>query len=158
MRRSPETKAEARQNIQKRQIVLGRMSKKSRAIVIPQEHLATSEKMYYSFHSLNQNNEEEDWHAPAGPLLRSVLLYHLPGLFVMIGALVFPECPLRLVIRLGGGAAGLPGGRVFLKRGFSLGRAYPMRREERLLCPIPVVMARKALEKALPRRSAAFPA
>lgn len=107
---------------------------------------------------LTKNNEEEDWHAPLGPLLRSVLLYHLPGLFVMIGALVFPECPLRLVIRLGGVAAGLPGGRVFLKRGFSLGRAYPMRRGERLPCPIPVVMARKALEKALPRRSAAFPA
>lgn len=35
----------------------------------------------------------------------------------MIGALVFPECPLRLVIRLGGGAAGLPGGRRLFEKG-----------------------------------------
>ncbi|WP_297982191.1 YedE family putative selenium transporter [uncultured Oscillibacter sp.] len=61
----------------------------------------------------------------------------LIGLFVMIGALVFLGCPLRMVIRLGGGdltaVAGLLGflagilvGIAFLKKGFSLGRAYPV--------------------------------
>ena len=68
------------------------------------------------------------------------------GLFVMIGALVFLGCPLRMVIRLGGGdltaAAGLLGflagilvGVVFLKKGFSLGRAYPVRRGEGFVLP-----------------------
>ena len=57
------------------------------------------------------------------------------GAFVMIGALAFLGCPLRMVIRLGGGdltaVAALLGfifgilvGIVFLKKGFSLGRAY----------------------------------
>ena len=60
----------------------------------------------------------------------------LLGAFVMIGALVFLGCPLRMVIRLGGGdltavaallgfIAGILVGIVFLKKGFSLGRAYP---------------------------------
>jgi len=59
----------------------------------------------------------------------------LLGAFVMIGALVFLGCPLRMVIRLGGGdltavaallgfIAGILVGIVFLKKGFSLGRAY----------------------------------
>lgn len=65
------------------------------------------------------------------------------GLFVMIGALAFLGCPLRMVIRLGGGdltaVAGLLGflagilvGVAFLKKGFSLGRAYPVKRGEGL--------------------------
>ena len=65
------------------------------------------------------------------------------GLFVMIGALAFLGCPLRMVIRLGGGdltaVAGLMGflagilvGVAFLKKGFSLGRAYPVKRGEGL--------------------------
>ena len=72
------------------------------------------------------------------------------GLFVMIGALAFLGCPLRMVIRLGGGdltaVAGLLGflagilvGVVFLKKGFSLGRAYPVKRGEGLI--LPAVMA-----------------
>ena len=72
------------------------------------------------------------------------------GLFVMIGALVFLGCPLRMVIRLGGGdltaVAGLLGflagiliGVAFLKRGFSLGRAYPVKMGEGLV--LPAVMA-----------------
>ena len=70
----------------------------------------------------------------------------LIGLFVMIGALVFLGCPLRMVIRLGGGdltaVAGLLGflagiliGIVFLKRGFSLGRAYPVPAAEGAVFP-----------------------
>ena len=72
------------------------------------------------------------------------------GMFVMIGALVFLGCPLRMVIRLGGGdltaVAGLLGflagilvGVAFLKKGFSLGRAYPVKRGEGLI--LPAVMA-----------------
>nr|WP_325182871.1 YedE family putative selenium transporter [uncultured Oscillibacter sp.] len=68
------------------------------------------------------------------------------GLFVMIGALVFLGCPLRMVIRLGGGdltaAAGLLGflagilvGIVFLKKGFTLGRAYPVKTGEGFALP-----------------------
>ncbi len=74
----------------------------------------------------------------------------LLGAFVMIGALVFLGCPLRMVLRLGGGDAnalvGLAGfiigiliGIQFLKRGFSLKRAYPMGKTEGTL--LPLVMA-----------------
>ena len=79
--------------------------------------------------------------AGSSPAIRFVL-----GLFVMIGALVFLGCPLRMVIRLGGGdltaAVGLLGflagilvGVVFLKKGFSLGRAYPVRKSEGFMLP-----------------------
>ena len=68
------------------------------------------------------------------------------AVFVMIGALVFLGCPLRMVIRLGGGnltaVAGLVGfiagilvGVVCLKKGFSLGRAYPVRMGEGFVLP-----------------------
>ena len=68
------------------------------------------------------------------------------GAFVMIGALVFLGCPLRMVIRLGGGdltavsalfgfIAGILVGIVFLKKGFSLGRAYPVRKAEGAILP-----------------------
>ena len=79
--------------------------------------------------------------AGSSPACRFVL-----GLFVMIGALVFLGCPLRMVIRLGGGdltaVAGLLGflagilvGILFLKKGFSLGRAYPVRTGEGMILP-----------------------
>ena len=72
------------------------------------------------------------------------------GLFVMIGALAFLGCPLRMVIRLGGGdltaVAGLLGflagilvGVVFLKKGFTLGRAYPVKLGEGLALPAVMV-------------------
>ncbi len=65
----------------------------------------------------------------SSPLLRLVISF-----FVMIGALVFLGCPLRMVLRLAGGdlnalvglagfCAGIAAGSVFLKRGFSLGRS-----------------------------------
>jgi len=64
----------------------------------------------------------------------------------MIGALAFLGCPLRMVIRLGGGdlngvtalagfVAGILVGIVFLKKGFSLGRAYPVSNGEGLMLP-----------------------
>lgn len=79
--------------------------------------------------------------AGSSPACRFVL-----GLFVMIGALVFLGCPLRMVIRLGGGdltaVAGLLGflagilvGTYFLKKGFSLGRAYAVRQGEGMMLP-----------------------
>lgn len=66
----------------------------------------------------------------SSPLLRFVL-----GFFVMLGALVFLGCPLRMILRLANGdlnaLVGLFGyifgiivGIQFIKRGFSLGRNY----------------------------------
>lgn len=72
------------------------------------------------------------------------------GAIVMIGALVFLGCPLRMVLRIGGGdlnaVVGLVGfivgilvGVVFLKLGFTLGRAYPQRKSEGLAFPMAIV-------------------
>ena len=71
----------------------------------------------------------------------------LLGAVVMVGALVFLGCPLRMVIRIGGGdlnaIIGLAGfivgilvGIVFLKKNFSLGRAYKQSKMEGMLFPI----------------------
>lgn len=89
----------------------------------------------------------KEFRAKAGssPATRFVL-----GVFVMIGALAFLGCPLRMVLRLGGGDAnalvGLLGftlgilvGVQFLKRGFSLKRAYEVGGGEGAV--LPVVMA-----------------
>jgi YedE family putative selenium metabolism protein len=65
----------------------------------------------------------------ASPIIRFML-----GAFVMIGALVFLGCPIRMLLRLAGGDLnGIPAlaglifgilvGIFFLKRGFNLGRA-----------------------------------
>ena len=66
----------------------------------------------------------------SSPMTRMVI-----GFFVMVGALMFLGCPLRMVIRIGGGdinallglagfAGGVFAGVVMLRRGFSLRRAY----------------------------------
>ena len=68
------------------------------------------------------------------------------GAFVMIGALVFLGCPLRMVIRMGGGdlnafigfagfAVGILIGIFFLKKGFSLKRSYPSTLTEGIAMP-----------------------
>ncbi|NPV29563.1 MAG: YedE-related selenium metabolism membrane protein [Firmicutes bacterium] len=65
----------------------------------------------------------------SGSLVRFLL-----GFFMMVGALVFLGCPLRTLLRLGGGdlnavlglagfTVGVLGGVEFLKRGYNLGRA-----------------------------------
>ncbi len=78
----------------------------------------------------------------SAPALRFLL-----GMFVMIGALMFLGCPLRMVLRLGGGdwnalvglvgfIAGIAVGVVFLKKGFSLKRAYRQTGLEGYVLPI----------------------
>jgi len=80
----------------------------------------------------------KEWKARAGssPAVRFLL-----GMIVMIGALVFLGCPLRMVIRMGGGDlnafVGLAGffvgiliGIFFLRKGFSLKRTYEATKSE----------------------------
>lgn len=89
----------------------------------------------------------KEFRAKAGssPATRFIL-----GGFVMIGALVFLGCPLRMVIRLGGGdwnavvgllgfVIGIAVGVAFLKKGFTLKRAYNVSLAEGSV--LPVVMA-----------------
>lgn len=75
----------------------------------------------------------------------------LLGAMVMMGALVFLGCPLRMVIRIGGGdlnaIVGLAGfivgilvGILFLKGGFSLGRAYKQSKAEGLAFPVIMIV------------------
>ena len=74
----------------------------------------------------------------------------LLGMFVMIGALAFLGCPLRMVLRLGGGdlnalialsgfIAGIGGGIYFLKTGFNLGRTHAQPKSESFIMPAFVV-------------------
>lgn len=76
----------------------------------------------------------------------SPMIRFLVAIFVVIGALIFLGCPLRMVIRLGGGdlnaLVGLVGfvlgiliGIQFLNRGFSLKRAYRQSMTEGLMLP-----------------------
>ena len=72
------------------------------------------------------------------------------GFFVMIGALMFLGCPLRMFLRLGAGdlnaVFGLVGfiigiaiGVFFLNGNFSLSRAYPQSKQEGLLPPLVMI-------------------
>jgi len=81
----------------------------------------------------------------ASPILRLFL-----GAFAMIGSLVFLGCPVRLLLRLGGGdlnawiglaglLVGIAVGVYFLKSGFSLGRATKVPPIVGLLMPIAFV-------------------
>lgn len=81
----------------------------------------------------------------SSPVLRFTL-----GAVVMVGALVFLGCPLRMVIRIGGGdinaIIGLVGfilgiliGILFLKKNFTLGRAYKQSKAEGAIFPIMLV-------------------
>jgi len=87
--------------------------------------------------------------APQGgsaPFLRFVL-----AVCVMVGALMFLGCPLRMVIRLGGGdlnaIVGIVGffvgilvGVLFLKRGFSFARARAQSKAEGFAFPIIIIL------------------
>ena len=83
--------------------------------------------------------------AGSSPAVRFIL-----GAIVMIGALVFLGCPLRMVIRMGGGdlnafvglvgfAIGILIGIFFLKRGFSLKRSYTVTKTEGFALPFVMV-------------------
>ena len=84
--------------------------------------------------------------AGSSPAVRFLL-----GAFVMVGALVFLGCPLRMVIRMGGGdlnafvgfagfAIGIGIGIFFLKKGFSLKRSYNAALTEGLALPITMIV------------------
>ena len=85
-----------------------------------------------------------EWRAKSGssPATRFAL-----GFIVMVGALIFLGCPLRMVIRMGGGDlnafVGLAGfvvgiliGVVFLKKGYSLKRNHDASNGEGVVLPI----------------------
>jgi hypothetical protein len=85
--------------------------------------------------------KEFDVRGGSSPFIRFIL-----GFIVTIGALMFLGCPLRMVLRLGGGdlnaviglagfAAGIGIGIIFLKNGFSLKRTYRLSKFEGYLFP-----------------------
>lgn len=78
----------------------------------------------------------------SSPAIRFLL-----GAIMMICALVFLGCPLRMVLRMAAGdissyvglvgfAGGVYTGVIFLKKGFSLGRSYSVRKENGYVLPI----------------------
>lgn len=80
--------------------------------------------------------------AGSAPASRFVL-----GFFMMIGALMFLGCPLRMMLRIGGGdlnaivgllgfIAGILVGIVFLNKGFSLKRAYKVSKADGYVFPL----------------------
>jgi len=90
----------------------------------------------------------KEWRATSGsaPVLRFVL-----GFFMMAGALVFLGCPLRLVLRLGGGdgkalfalvgfTGGIALGSFFLNKGFTLGRSYKQKSVDGIVLPIVAIV------------------
>ena len=98
--------------------------------------------------SLIMSVATKEYKARAGssPATRFVI-----GAFVMIGALVFLGCPLRMVIRMGGGDlnafVGLAGfflgiliGVFFVKKGFTLKRTYEVTKTEGLALPAVLVI------------------
>jgi hypothetical protein len=85
-----------------------------------------------------------EWRSTGGssPIIRFLL-----GALVMIGALVFLGCPVRMMLRIAGGdlngitavaglVAGVFVGVFFLKRGFNLGRATKMRAAAGWMMPL----------------------
>ena len=78
----------------------------------------------------------------SAPVTRFVL-----GFALMIGALIFLGCPLRMALRIAGGdlnaivglfgfTAGILGGIFFLNRGYTLKRSYDVSHTDGLLTPI----------------------
>ncbi len=77
----------------------------------------------------------------SNPMIRFIL-----GFFVMVGALMFLGCPLRMMLRIGGGdfnaliglvgfVAGIGVGIIALNKGFSLNRAYKVASSEGYVFP-----------------------
>ncbi|MDR0685617.1 MAG: YedE-related selenium metabolism membrane protein [Spirochaetaceae bacterium] len=91
---------------------------------------------------------KREWKGEGGsaPLVRFAIAF-----FVMIGALVFLGCPLRLMLRLGGGdlnavvglagfVGGIGAGSIFIRKGFSLGQAKKQPAVNGLVIPLIVVV------------------
>lgn len=87
------------------------------------------------------SKKEFDARGGSSPVIRFVL-----GTMVMIGALMFLGCPLRLILRLAGGdlnailglvgfTVGILGGVYFLNKGFSLKRSYKLLKTEGIIFP-----------------------
>lgn len=87
-------------------------------------------------------NKEFRARGGSSPFIRFIL-----GFFVMIGALVFLGCPLRLILRLASGdlnailglvgfTAGILIGTHFLRKGFTLGRNYSQSKANGFILPI----------------------
>jgi len=77
----------------------------------------------------------------SAPLTRFVL-----GFALMVGALIFLGCPLRMALRIAGGdlnaviglagfSAGISGGIFFLNKGYSLKRTYDVSKTDGLITP-----------------------
>lgn len=90
---------------------------------------------------LSLKNNEFQTKGGSSPFTRFML-----GIAVMIGALIFLGCPLRMVLRLGGGdlnaifgiagfVAGIFVGVLFLNKGFNLKRSYKISRAEGYIFP-----------------------
>lgn len=90
-------------------------------------------------------NKEFKAQAGSSPFTRFIL-----GFIMMIGCLIFLGCPLRMVLRMAGGdlnawvaligfAAGIGTGVLFLKNGFSLGKAETVKKAEGFALPIVVI-------------------
>ncbi|EPY2276900.1 YedE family putative selenium transporter [Clostridium sporogenes] len=88
------------------------------------------------------SKSEFDARGGSSPFIRFSL-----GFIVMVGALMFLGCPLRMVLRLSGGdlnaimgligfAVGIIIGIAFLNKGFSLKRNYKLNKSEGYLFPI----------------------
>jgi YedE family putative selenium metabolism protein len=89
-----------------------------------------------------------EWKSQAGSASLSRFFI---SFFVMIGALVFLGCPLRLMLRLGGGdlnaviglfgfAAGIGIGSIFIRKGFSLGNTENQRISNGMIMPLLAVV------------------
>lgn len=90
---------------------------------------------------ISLKNKEFESRGGSSPFARFML-----GIVVMIGALIFLGCPLRMVLRLGGGdlnaivgiagfVAGIFVGVQFLNKGFNLKRNYKMSNSEGYVFP-----------------------
>lgn len=86
--------------------------------------------------------KEFDARGGSSPFIRFIL-----GFVVIVGALMFLGCPLRMILRIGGGdmnavvglagfAAGIGVGILFLNKGFSLRRNYKLNKMEGYLFPV----------------------
>lgn len=82
----------------------------------------------------------------SAPVIRLFL-----GIIMMVCALVFLGCPLRMILRMAAGdissyigfvgfAGGIATGSLFLKKGFSLGRSYSVKKENGFAFPLVLII------------------